>query len=74
MQNFSVNEENIHYLSGSGNSLQVKLDSNAEIEESDEIENFPKIFFKFLSLGHIQNVDKSERVGILLKLCFVFKH
>lgn len=69
MKNFSVNEENIHYPSGSGNKLQIKLDSNTVIEELKVIENFPTIIFKFISLDHIQNVNLNERVDIMFKYC-----
>lgn len=66
--NFSVNEENIQFPSGSGNRFQIKLDSNTEIEELNAIDDFPKIFFKFISLEKIQNINKNEKIGIVFNI------
>lgn len=72
MNNFSVNIENVNYPSGSGNKFQIKLDSNSEIEELDDIESIPKIFFKFISLSQVQNENKGERIGKIKSLSFFF--
>lgn len=72
MKNFSVNVENINYPSGPGNKFQLKLESNSEIEELNEIENFPKFFFKFISLSQVQNENKGDRVGKIDSLLVIF--
>lgn len=66
--NFSVNEENIHFPSGSGNKFRVKLNSNAELGELEDDTNIPEIFFKFVSMESIQNLNKNDKIGI----CFWF--
>lgn len=61
--NFSVNEENVAYPSGSGNHLQVKLNSDAEIEELDDDHDFQQIIFKFVPLFEFQLIEKTEKIG-----------
>lgn len=61
VENFLVVEEKVNYPSGSGNSLQIKLNKNGVIRKIDQ--DIPEINFLFQPLNLIKTLPLNSQVG-----------
>lgn len=63
IQNFTVYKEDPLYPSGTGNTLQIRINTYTTIEETVDDKNFPQIQFTFSKLNTIQNIEKNKKIG-----------